>query len=51
MPAISLTDEDTANALTYVLNSWGNNGAIIRPEQVEKRRKAGKAIIMERSAH
>lgn len=51
MPAMSLSDEDTANALTYVLNSWGNNGTVISPDDVKERRDEGKAIIMEGSAH
>ncbi|MGO4998444.1 copper-containing nitrite reductase [Oceanisphaera sp. W20_SRM_FM3] len=51
MPAMSLTDEDTANALTYVLNSWDNKGTVIKTEDVAKRRKEGETIIMEGSAH
>lgn len=51
MPAMSLSDEDTANALTYVLNSWDNNGTAISPEDVKKRREEGESIIMEGSAH
>lgn len=51
MPAMALSDEDTANVLTYVLNSWDNKGTEISPKDVEKRRKDGKTIIMEGSAH
>ncbi|MGO1617503.1 MAG: copper-containing nitrite reductase [Oceanisphaera sp.] len=51
MPAMSLSDEDTANALTYVLNSWGNNGTVIKTEEVTKRREEGESIVMEGSAH
>jgi nitrite reductase (NO-forming) len=34
MPAVSLDDEKIANVLTYVLNSWNNNGGEITPTQV-----------------
>ncbi|WP_116472521.1 copper-containing nitrite reductase [Zobellella maritima] len=51
MPAMSLPDEEVANVLTYVLNSWGNKGGVITPEQVVERRSQGKTIIMEGSAH
>ncbi|GAA3706991.1 copper-containing nitrite reductase [Oceanisphaera sediminis] len=51
MPAMRLTDEDTANVLTYVLNSWDNRGGVVTPDEVAKRRDEGKAIIMEGSAH
>ncbi len=34
MPSVSLDDEQIANALTYILNSWNNNGGEITPEQV-----------------
>lgn len=51
MPAMSLTDEDTANALTYVLNSWDNKGTVIKNEEVAKRRQEGQTIIMDGSAH
>ena len=39
MPAIGLTNEQISNALTYVLNSFGNNGGQVTPAQVEKQRK------------
>ncbi len=38
MPAVSLDDEQIANVLTYVLNSWNNNGGEITPEQVASER-------------
>ena len=38
MPAVQLSDEKVANALTYILNSWGNNGGEITPEQVSSKR-------------
>ena len=34
MPAVSLSDEKVANVLTYILNSWNNNGGEITPNQV-----------------
>ncbi|SSY79995.1 copper-containing nitrite reductase [Alysiella crassa] len=34
MPAVALKDEDVANVLTYVLNSWGNKGGEITPADV-----------------
>lgn len=39
MPAQMLTDEEVANVLTYVYNSWGNNGTVVTPERVKKQRK------------
>lgn len=51
MPAMRLSDEDTANVLTYVLNSWDNQGGVVTPDEVAKRRDEGKAIIMDGSAH
>lgn len=39
MPKLGLNDEDIANISTYVLNSWGNMGGEITPEQVAKLRK------------
>jgi nitrite reductase (NO-forming) len=45
MPAIGLNNEQIANALTYVLNSFGNNGGQVTPAQVDKQRKAGPANI------
>lgn len=38
MPAVALKDEDAANVLTYILNSFGNKGGEIKPEDVTKRR-------------
>lgn len=38
MPAMRLSDEDTANVITYILNSWDNKGGQISAEQVAKRR-------------
>jgi nitrite reductase (NO-forming) len=41
MPAVTLTDEDAANVLTYVYSQWGNNGATVSPAQVRQVRAAG----------
>ncbi len=35
MPKLDLTDEDVANVLTYVYNSWGNSGHIVTPDEVK----------------
>lgn len=43
MPAIALNNEQIANALTYVLNSFGNNGGQVTAAQVDKQRKAAPA--------
>lgn len=39
MPAVQLNDENVANVLTYILNTWGNNGGEVTPDQVATRRK------------
>ncbi len=39
MPAIALNNEQIANALTYVLNSFGNNGGQVSAADVERQRK------------
>lgn len=38
MPAWNLSDEETANVLTYIFNSWGNAGHEITPQDVKKHR-------------
>ncbi len=38
MPKLNLTDEDIANVVTYVLNSWGNSGGEITRDDVKKLR-------------
>lgn len=40
MPAVALNDEQTANVLTYILNSWGNAGGQVTPAEVATERKA-----------
>ncbi len=43
MPPMSqLNDDEIANILTYVLNSWGNNGGAISKEEVQKTRASTK---------
>jgi len=34
MPAWSLSDEDIADVLTYVYNTWGNSGLEVTPAEV-----------------
>ncbi|MBJ6118222.1 nitrite reductase, copper-containing [Pontibacter sp. BT310] len=36
MPKLKLSDEEIANVMTYVLNTWGNKGGEITPAQVGK---------------
>ncbi len=43
MPKLDLTDEDVANVLTYVFNSFGNNGTEILPDRVKTARAAAPA--------
>ena len=38
MPAVSMNDEDVANVLTFVRNSWGNEGEMVTPAEVAARR-------------
>jgi len=40
MTAQQLSDEEVANVLTYVYNSWGNNKTTVTPVMVSKRRSA-----------
>jgi len=44
MPAIALNNDQIANVLTYVLNSFGNNGGQVTPAQVETQRKAAPPV-------
>ena len=41
-PMNQLDDDDVANILTYVLNSWDNAGGTISAEDVAASRKSGK---------
>jgi nitrite reductase (NO-forming) len=36
MPVLALNDENVANVLTYVYNTWDNNGTEVTPEDVAK---------------
>ena len=38
MPSFPLTDQDIANVLTYVYNSFGNSGLEVTPEEVKAQR-------------
>jgi len=38
----SLKDEDVANVLSYIRNTWGNKGSLVDPEEVKKIRQATK---------
>ncbi|HWO88498.1 MAG TPA: copper-containing nitrite reductase [Gemmatimonadales bacterium] len=40
MPALTLSDDEVANVLTYVLSQWGNNGTVISRDQVRRVRSA-----------
>lgn len=39
MPSQRLTNDEIANVLTYVYDSWGNKGALITGEMVKERRE------------
>lgn len=41
MPRQNLTNEEVANVITFVLNSFGNSGGEITPEEVETVRQQG----------
>ncbi len=43
MPALNLPDEDVANVLTYVYNTWGNAGHEVKPAEVAAVRAKTKA--------
>ncbi len=36
MPATGLDDQDIADVLNYIRNSWGNKGDIVKPDKVKK---------------
>lgn len=38
MPALGLNDDDVANVLTYVRNSWGNKGDLVTVKEVKASR-------------
>jgi nitrite reductase (NO-forming) len=35
MPALQLGDEEIANVLTFVYDSWGNSKKVVTPEEVK----------------
>lgn len=37
------TDEDAANVITYIMNSWGNSGPVVTAAEVKKIRKVAAA--------
>jgi nitrite reductase (NO-forming) len=37
---VRLSDDEVANVLTYILNTWGNEGGEIVPRQVDAQRKS-----------
>lgn len=39
MPKLALNEEQLANVLTFVFNSWGNPGGEVTPEEVKKARE------------
>jgi mono/diheme cytochrome c family protein len=39
MPAPNLSDQETADVLNYILNSWGNQSEIVTAPEVAKQRK------------
>ncbi len=47
MPAWELPDEDIANVLTYVSNSWGNKGEEFTPELVKANRVKPGVVVHE----
>ena len=38
MPAMQLGDDEVASILTYVRNSWGNKGDLVKAAEVRKAR-------------
>ncbi len=41
MPRQNLNDEEVANVMSFVLNSFGNGGGVVTPEDVARVRQAG----------
>jgi nitrite reductase (NO-forming) len=42
MPMIKLTDEEIANVMTYILNSWQNKGGEVTPQHVSRAKALAK---------
>jgi nitrite reductase (NO-forming) len=51
MPGIALNNGQVANVLTYVLNTFGNKGGQVTPDQVEVQRKAGGGKMVDGGGH
>jgi nitrite reductase (NO-forming) len=46
-PMTNLSDDEVANIVTYVLNSWGNPGGQVHADEVKaERAKGGKPVEM-----
>ena len=45
MPSFPLSDQDVANALTFVYNSFGNSGLEVTPEEVKAQRAQSPAPV------
>jgi mono/diheme cytochrome c family protein len=45
MPCFPLSDEDIANALTYVYNSFGNSGKQVTPQEVKSLREQKEEVV------
>lgn len=41
MPALGLNNEEIANVLTFVYNSWGNSGKVVTPQDAAAVKKTG----------
>lgn len=50
MPSLALNDEQVANILTFVRNSWGNKDAMVTPDEVKAVRTAPKGKALQVSA-
>jgi nitrite reductase (NO-forming) len=50
-PMTQLNDDEVANILTYVINSWGNPGGRISSDDVKKARAAGASAPTAAAAH
>ena len=46
MPSFPLSDQDVANALTFVYNSFGNSGLEVTPEEVKAQRAQSPAPVL-----
>lgn len=51
MPSMALNDEQIANILTFVRNSWGNKGDMVTPDEVKAVRGQPKAKALQADAH